>query len=85
LSWLANAAQDGRAATSKSAAVRCAYASTPGIDPVTGKQVYLRATIDGTDDKAWRKAEDKLAEFRTQVLKQHSASSSVTLSYAMDE
>lgn len=56
-----------------------------GIDPVTGKQVYLRATIDGTDDKAWRKAEDKLAAFRTQVLNQRPASSSVTLSYAMDE
>ncbi|SDZ32551.1 Phage integrase, N-terminal SAM-like domain [Amycolatopsis xylanica] len=56
-----------------------------GIDPVTSKQVYLRATIDGTGDKSWRTAEDKLAEFRTQVLKQRSAGSSVTLSYALDE
>jgi hypothetical protein len=56
-----------------------------GVDPVTGKQVYLRATIDGTDDKVWRQAEDKLSEFRTQVLRQRSASSSVTLSYALDE
>lgn len=24
-----------------------------GMDPVTGKQVYLRATIPGTDDTDW--------------------------------
>jgi hypothetical protein len=55
--------------------VRC-YA---GIDPVTGRQVYLRATVPGTDDAAWKKADDKLAEFRAQVLKQRSAQSSVNL------
>lgn len=56
-----------------------------GLDPVTRKQSYLRATIEGTDDKAWRKAEDKLAEFRTEVLKRRSASTSVSLSYVVDE
>jgi integrase len=56
-----------------------------GIDPVTGKQVYLRETVNGTDTAAWRKAEDKLAELRAKVLKQRSASSSVSLGYAIDE
>ncbi|WP_246108037.1 site-specific integrase [Saccharothrix saharensis] len=56
-----------------------------GRDPVTGKDVYLTATIPGRDDAAYRKAEDKLAEFRTQVNKQRSAESSVSLSYALHE
>jgi integrase len=56
-----------------------------GLDPMTGKQSCLRATIDGTDGKAWRRAEDKLAEFRTEVLKRRTASSSVALSYVLDE
>jgi hypothetical protein len=47
-------------------------ASTPASTPVTGKQSYLRATISGTDDAAWRKAENQLAEFRAQVLRQRS-------------
>jgi integrase len=56
-----------------------------GTDPVTGRQVYLRATIPGTDDAAWKKADDKLAEFRTQVLKQRSTQSAVPLSHAVAE
>ncbi|XVV01926.1 site-specific integrase [Actinosynnema sp. CA-248983] len=60
----------------------CLYA---GLDPVTRKPVYHRATIPGTNKAAWKKAEDKLAEFRTQVAKQRSAESSVSLSYAIDE
>lgn len=56
-----------------------------GTDPVTGRQVYHRATIQGTDDAALRRAEDKLAEFRTKVLNQRSAASSVSFSYAIDE
>lgn len=56
-----------------------------GMDPVTGKQVYLRATIHGTDDAAWKKADDKVAEFRTQVVKQRSATSSVPFSHAVNE
>lgn len=61
--------------------VRC-YA---GMDPVTGKQVYLRETIPGTDDAAWKRAENKLTEFRAQVLKQHSVTSSVPFSHAVDQ
>jgi integrase len=56
-----------------------------GRDPVTGKDIYLTASIKGTDKAAQRKAKDKLAEFRAQVINQRSASTSVTLSYALDE
>lgn len=56
-----------------------------GIDPVTGRQSYLRETIPGTDDVAWRKADDKLTEFRAQVLKQRNVASSVPFSQAVDE
>jgi integrase len=56
-----------------------------GTDPVTGRQVYLRATIKGTDEAAWKKADDKLAEFRSQVNNQRSASSSIAFGYALDE
>jgi hypothetical protein len=37
--------------------------------------VYLTASIPGTDKKAHKSAEDKLAEFRTQVNKQRSTPS----------
>jgi len=56
-----------------------------GLDPVTGRRSYLRETIDGTDSAAWKKAENKLVELRAQILKQRNASSSVSLSYAIDE
>jgi hypothetical protein len=48
-----------------------------GTDPVTLRQVHLRATIPGTDKAAYRKADDKLSEFRTQVLKQRSPAAHV--------
>ncbi|WP_285490278.1 site-specific integrase [Amycolatopsis taiwanensis] len=56
-----------------------------GLDPVTGRRSYLRETIKGADDAAWRKAENKLVELRARVLKQRAATSSVNLSYAIDE
>ena len=56
-----------------------------GTDPVTGKQVYYRDTIQGTNKAAWKKAENKLAEFQAKVAKQRSAQSSVTLAYALSE
>jgi hypothetical protein len=56
-----------------------------GTDPVTGRDVYLAASITGTDKKAHKRAEDKLAEFRTQVNKQRSTPSSVKLGYAIEE
>ena len=56
-----------------------------GTDPVTGRDVYLTASIAGTDKKAHKRAEDKLAEFRTQVNKQRSTPSAVKLGYAIDE
>ncbi|WP_235875203.1 tyrosine-type recombinase/integrase [Saccharopolyspora aridisoli] len=56
-----------------------------GTDPVTGKQVYYRDTIQGTNKAAWKKAENKLAEFQAKVAKQRSAQSSVNLAYALSE
>lgn len=70
-------------ATSSSAGTPSASATTR--DPVTGKQVYLRATITGTDDAAWKAAHDKVAEFRTQVAKQQSATSTVPFRHALVE
>ncbi|GAA3826766.1 hypothetical protein GCM10022380_51790 [Amycolatopsis tucumanensis] len=42
-----------------------------GIDPVTGRRSYLRETIKGSDDAAWRKAAE--THFRREVrpLRQH--------------
>lgn len=56
-----------------------------GLDPVTHRQIYLRATIPGTDDAAWKKAENELVKFRAQVLNQRSTSSNVRLGDAIDE
>jgi tetratricopeptide (TPR) repeat protein len=54
-----------------------------GVDPVTGRDVYLTATIKGTDKAARKAADDKLAEFRTQVVKQRSAQSSVGRAFVL--
>lgn len=56
-----------------------------GLDPVTGRQVYLRTTIPGTNDAAWKQAENELIKFRAQVLSQRSASSTVPLGHAINE
>lgn len=56
-----------------------------GVDPVTGKDVYLSATIKGTDKAAQKKARDKLSEFRTQVLTHRSTPSVLPFSHAVDE
>lgn len=56
-----------------------------GLDPVTGKRVYLRETIPGTNEASWRKARKKRNEFVVQVDKQRNTPSSVALGYAIDE
>jgi integrase len=56
-----------------------------GRDPVTGRDRYLTDTIKGTDKAAHKKANDKLAEFRAQVLKQRTAESTVSFGYVIDE
>jgi len=56
-----------------------------GRDPVTGKDVYLTATIKGTDKAAHKEADAKLAEFWTEVRKQRAAQSSVNLGYVLDQ
>jgi integrase len=56
-----------------------------GVDPVTGKRVYLRETINGTDAAAYKRARRALNKLLTQVDSQRSAPSSVSLSHALDE
>ncbi|MEV4315295.1 tyrosine-type recombinase/integrase [Actinocrispum sp. NPDC049592] len=56
-----------------------------GLDPVTGKRVYLRETISGTTKTSYKKANSVLGKFLAQVDEQRSVSSSVTLAYAIDE
>ncbi|MGW1681388.1 site-specific integrase [Saccharopolyspora sp. NPDC002376] len=56
-----------------------------GTDPVTGKRVYLRETINGTDNAAQKRAEKALTKLLAQVDGQRSAPSSVSLSYALAE
>jgi integrase len=56
-----------------------------GLDPVTGRRTYKRETIPGHDDAAWKKARNKKTQFLAEVLKQRNASTSINLSYAIDE
>ncbi|QFU91584.1 site-specific integrase [Amycolatopsis sp. YIM 10] len=56
-----------------------------GTDPVTGKRSYLREKVDGTDKAAQKRAEKVLNRLLTQADEQRAPSSSVTLSYALDE
>ncbi|GAA1249218.1 hypothetical protein GCM10009676_39620 [Prauserella halophila] len=56
-----------------------------GTDPVTGRRTQLREKINGTDDAAWRKAENTLTQLRAKVLKQRSTASTVRFGYAVDE
>jgi integrase len=56
-----------------------------GDDLVTGRRVYERQTIKGTDAAASRRAEKKLTELRAKVIKQRNTPTSVSLSYPIDE
>jgi integrase len=56
-----------------------------GRDPVTGRDRYLTASIKGTDKAAHKKAENKLTEFRAQVLNQRNAESTVPFRHAIAE
>lgn len=56
-----------------------------GIDPVTGKRIYLRETIKGTDKAAQKRAQRTLNKLLAQVDGQRSAPSSATLLFALDE
>jgi integrase len=56
-----------------------------GLDPVTGKRIYLRQKIAGTDKAAYRQAEKTLNDLLSQVNKQRSTPSAARLSYALDE
>ncbi|MBN6037737.1 site-specific integrase [Amycolatopsis sp. 195334CR] len=56
-----------------------------GVDPVTGKPAYLTETVRGTDKAAHRAANKVMTKLQAQVDGQRSASTSVSLSYAIDE
>ena len=56
-----------------------------GVDPVTGKPTYLTETIKGTDKAAHRLANKAMTKLQARVDEQRSPSTSVTLSYAIDE
>ncbi len=59
-----------------------------GIDPVTGKRVYLRETIQGTNQAARKRAEKALTKLLNQVNEQNSTPSTpstVALSHALAE
>ncbi|MGO1049299.1 hypothetical protein [Crossiella sp. CA198] len=56
-----------------------------GVDPVTGKPVYLTETVRGTDKAAHKKANSVLNRLLTQVESQCAPSSTVTFGYTLDE
>lgn len=56
-----------------------------GTDPVTGKRAYLRETVKGTDKAAYKRAEKVMNRLLVQVDGQRSATSSVSMAYAIDE
>ncbi|MGH3534654.1 MAG: tyrosine-type recombinase/integrase [Pseudonocardiaceae bacterium] len=56
-----------------------------GPDPVTGKPVYLRETVRGTDDAARRTAKRTLNRLVTEAEKARRPSSVVSLGHVIDE
>ncbi|WP_252365328.1 site-specific integrase [Saccharomonospora piscinae] len=56
-----------------------------GVDPVTGKDLYLSETVRGTDKAAWRRAEKAMTRLQARVDQQRAPSTSVSFSYAIDE
>jgi hypothetical protein len=56
-----------------------------GVDPVTDKPTYLTETIKGTDKATHRLANKAMTKLQARVDEQRSPSTSVTLSYAIDE
>ncbi len=56
-----------------------------GVDPVTGKDLYLSETVRGTDKAARRRAEKAMTKLQARVDRQRAPSTSVSFSYAIDE
>ena len=56
-----------------------------GDDPVTGKRVYRSETVPGTDRAAHRRAEKTLTRLLAEVDRQRAPTSTVTLTYVLDE
>jgi hypothetical protein len=56
-----------------------------GDDPVTGKRVYRSETIPGIDRAAQRRVEKTLTRLLAEVDRQRAPTSTVTLTYVLDE
>lgn len=56
-----------------------------GLDPVTGRQAYLRETVRGTDAAAYRTAKKALNRLVAQAEKARRPSSAVSLGQVLDE
>ncbi|MEV0681169.1 tyrosine-type recombinase/integrase [Actinosynnema sp. NPDC050436] len=56
-----------------------------GVDPVTGKDVYLSETVKGTTKAAHKQADKVMTRLLAEVDRQRSTSTSVTFSHAIDE
>jgi len=56
-----------------------------GVDPVTGREIYLSETVPGTDKAAYRRADKVMTKLQSQVDKQRVPSTNVSFSYAIDE
>jgi integrase len=56
-----------------------------GVDPVTGKDVYLTETVKGTDKAAQKAADKVMTRLLSQVDQQRTATSSVAFGYVLDE
>ncbi|MGH3782948.1 MAG: hypothetical protein ACRDRO_20580 [Pseudonocardiaceae bacterium] len=54
-------------------------------DPVTGRDLYLTSTVQGTDRAAQREAQKELTRLLRQVDEQRTPNSTVSLGHALDE
>ncbi|MFD0203824.1 MULTISPECIES: tyrosine-type recombinase/integrase [Saccharothrix] len=56
-----------------------------GVDPVTGKDVYLSESVKGTTKAAHKQADKVMTRLLAEVDQQRSTSTTVTFSHAIDE
>ncbi|MBB5808352.1 integrase [Saccharothrix ecbatanensis] len=56
-----------------------------GVDPVTGKDVYLTETVKGVTRAAYKQADKLMTKLLAEVDEQRATSTAVTFSHAIDE
>ncbi|GAA1281132.1 site-specific integrase [Saccharothrix xinjiangensis] len=56
-----------------------------GVDPVTGKEVYLTGSVKGTSKAAHKQADKLMTKLLAEVDEQRSTATTVTFSHAIDE